>query len=369
MLWRPPASLPLDGATIRRSRLLKGWTQSALAGRAGVSKRTIETAEAGGRVNATSLNAIAGALEVPAGELVATLGGGDSQEVRVALASFPSVKEALAYARLLAEQRTSVSVQQAMVLVEPCTRSEDRRGQSAAYALLADLWLLQAMVEPGVRAGASRSLECAQRAVELDARSGAARAQLALSILVRHLDAAGAAETFAEAQRLEREAGERSTAAAQTLLLLGRVAEATTYLREALAEGFGEPRALRAALLPTLYVARDFEGVQRESRLVKLLEPGAWLPDFYRGLASYSLRGDLPVQTVPAAAGDLGQLFVYRVAGDPLAARRLLSELEQRRHPAYLLARAMPFLNERITGDDFVTELCWEIRCGETISR
>ncbi len=339
---------------------MKGWTQSALAGRAGVSKRTIETAEAGGRVNATSLNAIAGALEVPAGELVATR----RLSAPVTVNAFRGVGEALRFAVALAEQWTPESVRQAMALVEPWTRWDERQAQAKAWTLYADLWLRQAMVEPGVKAGSSRSLECARRAVELAPQDAGAHAQLAVSLAARNLDG-GATEAMARALSLDAGMARRTPTIARGLMMLGRFTEAEACLREALAEGMGEGQSHRAMLMQVLYLARDYEGALQQAALAQLLEPVAWLPEFFTALARYSLHGELPNRPIPPAAGDLGRLFQHAASGEHEAASELLDELEHRRHPWFPLARRMPFLSPR----PVVTEHCCEVRCGVTFGR
>ncbi|MGI9019051.1 MAG: helix-turn-helix transcriptional regulator [Euzebya sp.] len=52
------------GKTIRAARKQRGWSQSALAGTAGVSRATVARIEAGRDISATSLSRLASALDL-----------------------------------------------------------------------------------------------------------------------------------------------------------------------------------------------------------------------------------------------------------------------------------------------------------------
>jgi transcriptional regulator with XRE-family HTH domain len=61
MSKKPGASTPI-GATIRKERIDRGWSQTVLGEQAGVSRPTIARVEAGSDVSTATLSKIAGAL-------------------------------------------------------------------------------------------------------------------------------------------------------------------------------------------------------------------------------------------------------------------------------------------------------------------
>ena len=65
-----PTGVVLDGATIRRLRLRRGWSREDLATRAEITERTVRAAESGRRVAHRTLYAIAVALDLPVDVLV-----------------------------------------------------------------------------------------------------------------------------------------------------------------------------------------------------------------------------------------------------------------------------------------------------------
>lgn len=56
---------------LKELRTARAWSMEQLAGRAGVTVKTIQRAERTGKVTSSTLIAIAAALEVPVGELFA----------------------------------------------------------------------------------------------------------------------------------------------------------------------------------------------------------------------------------------------------------------------------------------------------------
>lgn len=384
-LSRTKFSCTTDGPAIRLGRVDKGWTQSALAIRAGVSKRTVETAEGSRQINSTSLDAIAGALGREAVELIVHLPqqspmGTTPTWPQMDVASFHTPGEAMAFARSISEHRAAEPISQAIAIAVSVEENPqlDLRTRAEAAAILSDLYLRRAIFDTGALADTDRALAYAERALQLAPDYWEGHAQYAISVASRHYTWSTAEASIERALELEPRAAQLTHSIATTYGLQGRFAEAEACLRKSLRERLGNPLAIRLQLQQVLHCARDYDGTIAECRLTKALYPSIWNSDVFIALSEHArgsrlravsaildsawgqregemhymiwrlkqtlreqstgLRPALNAVRPDGGGGDMGDLFRLAYRGHTEKAAELLLDLYRRRYPM------MPFL-------------------------